>query len=46
LGEPVKRRHNHDVAGSDFGDKPAKLRPVGLDSARHFAKHLARPMFP
>jgi hypothetical protein len=25
--------------------KPAKLRPVGLGSARDFVKHLARPCF-
>jgi hypothetical protein len=44
--KPVNRRGYHHIAGADFGEKPPKLRPVGLGSARHFAEHLARPMFP
>ena len=40
---PVKPRHHHQVAGGDFGEKPAKLRPIGLGSARYFAKHCDRP---
>jgi len=27
--QPIKPCHNHHVAGGDFGEKPAKLRPVG-----------------
>ena len=42
-GEPVKPRHHHHVAGGDFGEKPAKLRPVGPGSARHFTEHCGRP---
>jgi hypothetical protein len=33
---------NRKRRSGDFGEKPAKLRPVGLGSARHFAEHFAR----
>jgi hypothetical protein len=39
--QPVKPRHHHHVAGVELGQQAAKLRPVGLDAARHFAEHLA-----
>jgi hypothetical protein len=45
-GQPVKPRHHQHVARVELVEQPAKLRPVGLGSARHFAEHLARPMFP
>src|SRR5580704_13956415 len=34
------------VAGIELVEQAAKLRPVGLTSARHFAEHLSRPLFP
>jgi hypothetical protein len=41
-GEAIEPRHHYHVAGGEFGDKPAQLRPVGLGPARHLAEHLAR----
>jgi hypothetical protein len=38
--QPLEPRHHHHVAGADPGQQPAKLRPVGVGSARHFAEHL------
>jgi hypothetical protein len=40
--EAVETRHHYHIAGGEFGDKTAKLRPVGLGSARHLTEHLAR----
>jgi hypothetical protein len=40
-GQPVKPRHHHHVAGVELGQQAAKLRPVGLRTARHFAEDLA-----
>jgi hypothetical protein len=44
--QPVEPCHHQDVAGVKLVEQSAKLRPVGLGSARHFAEHLARPVFP
>ena len=44
--QPVDPRHRHHVAGGQLAEHPAKLRPVGLGSARRFAERLARPVFP
>jgi hypothetical protein len=41
-GEAVEPRDHHYVAGGDFGEQPAKLRPVNRRAARHSAEHLAR----
>ena len=37
--QPVEPRHHQHVAGAERVERPAKLRPVGLGSARHFAEH-------
>jgi hypothetical protein len=42
--QPVEPRHRHHVAGADLGQQPAKLRPVRLGSARHFAIHFLHPV--
>ena len=44
--QPVEPRHHHHVAGVELVEHAAKLRPVGLGSARNFTEHLARPMLP
>jgi hypothetical protein len=44
--QPVEPGHGYDVAGVELVEQAAKLRPVGLRSARHLAEHLARPVFP
>jgi hypothetical protein len=44
--QPVEPCHHQHVAVFDLVKQAAKLRPVGLGSARYFAKHLARPMLP
>jgi hypothetical protein len=44
--QPVEPCHHQHVAGVELVEQPAKLRPVGLGSARHFAEHLARPVLP
>jgi hypothetical protein len=43
---PVEPRHHHDVDGVELIELAAKLRPVGLGPARHFAEHIARPVLP
>jgi hypothetical protein len=40
--QAVEPRHHHHVAGVDLGQQPAKLRPLGLGSARHFPEYLFR----
>jgi len=42
-GQPVKPRHRQHVARLKLVEQPAKLRPVGLCAARHFAEHLFAP---
>src|SRR6266404_4493141 len=44
--QPVEPRHQQHVASVELVEYPAKLRPVGLRSARHFTEHLARPVLP
>ena len=41
--EAVEPRHHHYVAGSDFEEQLAKLRPVNRYAARHLAEHLPAP---
>ena len=41
--EPCHLQH---VAGVELVEQAAKLRAVGLGSARHFAEHLTRPVLP
>jgi hypothetical protein len=38
--QPVEPRHRQHVARLKLADQPAKLRPVGLGSARHYPEHL------
>jgi class 3 adenylate cyclase len=42
----VCRRTSITLPDVELVEHAAKLRPVGLGSARHFAEHLARPVFP
>jgi hypothetical protein len=44
--QAVEPGHGQHVAGVEHVEQPAKPRGVGLCAARHFAEHLARPMFP
>jgi hypothetical protein len=44
--QPVEPGHEQHVAGVELVEDAAKLRPVGLGSARPFAEHLARPVLP
>jgi hypothetical protein len=40
--QPASRVTSQHVAGVELVEQAAKLRPVGLGAARHFAEHLAR----
>jgi hypothetical protein len=41
--QAVEPRYHQHVAGDELAEHAAKLRPVGLGSARHFAEHFSRP---